>query len=55
VKDEQADGDDHTMAEGTPSAFIPCPVCLAPIPIDDPSAELPQQLTCPTCLTVLTR
>lgn len=55
MSEGHADGDEHTVTNGGPSAFIPCPVCLSPIPIDDPSAELPERLVCPTCSAVLTR
>jgi hypothetical protein len=38
-----------------PHAYIPCPVCRAPIPIDNANEPLPSRLTCVTCSTALER
>jgi hypothetical protein len=38
-----------------PHAYIACPVCRAPLPIDNANEPLPSRLTCETCGTVLER
>jgi hypothetical protein len=35
--------------------YIPCPVCRAPIAVDEPSEALPRTLTCLACAAVLIR
>jgi hypothetical protein len=55
VVEDDGLGDTQPETPAGPQAFIPCPVCRAPIAIENPSEPLPRSLTCGACGTLLER